>query len=162
MRYLWAASLLAILLLSVFGRMLQLALYESLPLPFLSFCVYSLFAACLISYLVLLHRSGALSNSWHLLWLVWLTWYCYGDIHFVEKIHLLLFGSFGFFSYRLFARATALLIGIALSLLDELLQYYLVLRVGDWRDVRLNLFSVCIGLFLAFLLQKNGSTEQES
>ena len=63
MRYLWAASLLAIPLCSVFGRMLQLALYESLPLSFLSFCVYSLFAVCIISYLVLLHRSGALSDS---------------------------------------------------------------------------------------------------
>ncbi len=160
MFYPWAVSLLAIPLLSIFGRPLQLALYESVSLSLLSFCVYSLLAACVLSYLVLLQRAGGFVDSWHLLWLAGLTWYCYGNLHFVEKIHLLLFGTFGFLSYLLFSRKTALLAGISLSLLDELLQYFLASRVGDWRDVRLNLFSVFLGMFLAFLLQKNCNKEQ--
>ncbi len=159
---LWIVSLLLIPLLSIFGRGLQLALYKSVPLSFLACCVYSLFAVSLLCYLLLLRRAGRLSDSWQLLWLAGLTWYCYGDLHFVEKIHLLLFGMFGFFSYLLFTWKTALFTGFALSLLDEFLQYLLAARVGDWRDVRLNLFSVCIGLFLASLLRRDANEGQVS
>jgi len=70
----------------------------------------------------------------------------------VEKIHIALFGLFDFLSHKLFGLKTSLVIGLSIACLDELLQHYLAGRVGDWRDVQLNLFSVSLGIFLGLLL----------
>ncbi len=152
---LWTITFLSIPLLSIVGRQIQLAVYDSVPLGYISFSIHFVLVGLVCVYLVLLMRAGAGYDVWHLLWLAVLSYFLYGELHFVEKIHMALFGSFGFFSYQLFKRHLAVVVCIGLSVLDELLQYFLVIRVGDWRDVRLNLFSSFLGLFLAYLLLKN-------
>ena len=65
-----------------------------------------------------------------------------------ERLHLLLFSCLGFLcAHSLrggFALAVALMCGVG----DEVLQHFLVDRVGDWRDVLFNCGSALWGIFL--------------
>jgi len=54
----------------------------------------------------------------------------YESLPFVEKIHIAIFGLFGFLSQKLFEQKVAALVCIGISGLDELLQYFLAARVG--------------------------------
>ncbi len=160
--WLWLGTLLAIPLLSITGRSVQLAAFASVPLPVIAFTINTFLVAFALVYLVLLLRVGGRYDALHLLWLAALSFFLYGNLPFVEKIHVALFGLFGFFSYQIFSPHIAVIISVSLSFLDELLQYFLVSRVGDWRDVRLNLFSAFLGVFLAYLLMKNQPDRQEA
>ncbi len=81
---------------------------------------------------------------------------------FVEKIHIALFGLFGFLSLKVFEQRVAALLCVSISIFDELLQHFLAARVGDWRDVWLNLFSASLGMFLAFLLMESKSDKESA
>lgn len=155
MTAIWLAVLFVIPLLSIAGRSVQLTLYQIIPLQSIAFSIYFILAGLVCVYLCLLLKAGGKQDIWHLLWLIALSFFLYGDLHFVEKIHVILFGLFGFFSQHIFRLKNALIACVMISFFDELLQYFLVIRVGDWRDVRLNLFSSLLGLFLAFLLLNN-------
>jgi len=110
----------------------------------------------MILFHVALYYSGLDSYVWHLVWVAALSVLFYSYLPFVEKIHVALFGLFGFLSYRVFRLHSAVFVCVAVAGLDELLQHFLVSRVGDWRDVWLNIFSVSLGLFLAFLFFADG------
>jgi len=68
-----------------------------------------------------------------------------------ERLHFVTFGFYGFFTGALFAARSWVLAVILVALfsgLDELYQWWLPDRVGDWRDVRMNMLAGSIGLVL--------------
>ncbi len=67
-----------------------------------------------------------------------------------ERLHFATFGLFGFFSKRLFPTWLAILVILVLSSGDELFQAWLPDRVGDWRDVGINITAGIIGLGFAW------------
>ena len=67
-----------------------------------------------------------------------------------ERLHFITIGLFGFFSKRLFPLWLAILAIVVLSAGDELFQAWLPDRVGDWRDVGINIIAGIIGLGFAW------------
>jgi hypothetical protein len=67
-----------------------------------------------------------------------------------EKLHLLLFGVWGFLTLRLFGLGYALLICLSVAGLDEGLQHLVPDRVADWRDVGMNAASAVAGVVLGW------------
>jgi hypothetical protein len=68
-----------------------------------------------------------------------------------ERLHFVTFGFYGFFTAALFAARSLLLALVLVALfsgLDELYQWWLPDRVGDWRDVAMNMLAGSIGLVL--------------
>lgn len=66
-----------------------------------------------------------------------------------ERLHFVTFGLFGFFSKRLLPAWLAILAIIVWSSGDELFQAWLPDRVGDWRDVGINITAGVIGFAFA-------------
>ena len=148
----WFLSLFSIPLLSFYGRPLQLSIIRHVSPESLNLWLGLILTGVVLVYGAALLKIGANSYRYHLLWVGALALLFYANLPFVEKIHIALFGLFGFLTQRLFEQRLAALFCIAVSFLDELFQHFLVARVGDWRDVWLNLFSASLGMFLAFLL----------
>lgn len=98
---------------------------------------------------------------YHLAWIAPLAIFFYINLPFVEKIHIALFGLFGFLTQKLFEQKIAAVTCVSISLLDELFQHFLVDRVGDWSDVWLNIFSASLGMFIAFILSGAGCKHSE-
>jgi len=67
-----------------------------------------------------------------------------------ERLHFVTFGLFGFFSKRLFPAWLALLAIFIGSAGDELFQAWLPDRVGDWRDVGINIIAGTVGFGFAW------------
>ena len=67
-----------------------------------------------------------------------------------ERLHFVTFGLFGFFSKRLFPVWLAILAIVVWSAGDELFQAWLPDRVGDWRDVGINIIAGIIGFGFAW------------
>jgi len=67
-----------------------------------------------------------------------------------ERLHFVTFGLFGFFSKRLFPVWLALLAIFIGSAGDELFQAWLPDRVGDWRDVGINIIAGTVGFGFAW------------
>lgn len=68
----------------------------------------------------------------------------------IEATHLFTFGLFGFLSVRVLGLWRALPVVAVFACANELLQYYLPSRVGDWADVRLNVIAGAVGLLIAW------------
>jgi VanZ like protein len=148
----WLLSLLCIPLLSFNGRSLQLTIVNHFSTELLALYLGVILSGVVLVFLISLARSGLDPYCYHLIWVAALSILLYAHLPFVEKIHVALFGVFGFLSQRIFEQKMAALLCVAIASLDELLQHFLVTRVGDWRDVWLNLFSASLGMLLAFLL----------
>lgn len=71
-----------------------------------------------------------------------------------ERVHFIVFGSFGFLSMLIFSPKIAITVCISISVLDEGLQWYLPDRVGDWFDVGINILASVAGAFFTFILRK--------
>lgn len=79
-----------------------------------------------------------------------------------ERIHLLEYGFLSFLVFRAYAKVAALpsrywqtfLTVSLVGTIDEIIQYFLPNRVGDIRDVLLNLVSCFLGLLLIYVLRK--------
>ena len=148
----WLMTLLAIPLLSIYGRTLEHNLFAQISRELFALLMVILFTGAVILYTITLFRARPDARAWHLLWVGALCLYLYQDLPDVEKIHVVLFGSLGFLCRKLFQLPWALLGCATISMGDELLQHFLVDRVGDIRDVGINLFSACLGIFLSSLL----------
>ncbi len=151
----WLITLLCIPLFSFFGRTLQLYLLSQVSGETLGKYMGFLLAGFIVGYGITLLRSGLHPHVWHLLWIVVLLFFLFRNIPYVEKVHVVIFGLLGFLSQKLFTAKASFIICASLSLLDEVFQYFLPNRVGDIRDVGINLFSAILGLFLAFLLMES-------
>ncbi len=155
----WLMSFLCIPLLSFYGRPLQLNIMTQFSTERLSLGLGLILGAVLFFLFTALLKEDKNPYVYHLVWVAPLALTLYVSLPFVEKIHIALFGVFGFLSQRIFEQKMAAILCIAISFLDELLQHFLVARVGDWRDVWLNLFSASLGMFFAFLFW-GGHSEQ--
>lgn len=148
----WLITLLLIPLLSFYGRSLQLFLLSNFSEGTLGLSLGLLMAGIISGYTIHLVKSGLHPHVYHLLWITILLLLLFQHIHDVEKVHIAIFGLFGFLSRRLFSLRITITFCIFVSLVDEIFQHFLANRVGDFRDVGINIFSSFLGLFLAFLL----------
>ncbi|MBD3669803.1 MAG: VanZ family protein [Gammaproteobacteria bacterium] len=145
----WIITLVCMPLLSLFGRQLQHGLLASIGREVATLMItVPLLALCALGVLWLRRRS----SRWylHLIWIVLL----FAALplaleRFEERMHFVMFGIFGFSSYMLYPLKGALMAVYAMSGGDELLQWWLPSRVGDWRDVFMNLLAGTGGLLLA-------------
>lgn len=157
MMFAWLLSFLSIPLFSFYGRPLQLYTMTRFSTEELTFQLGLFFGAMVIILFVSLLKTRRNPYAYHLVWVMPLAIFFYFSLPFVEKIHIALFGLFGFLTQKLFEQKMAAVFCISISFLDELFQHFLVDRVGDWRDVWLNLFSASLGMFIAFILSEAGS-----
>ncbi|HID45253.1 MAG TPA: hypothetical protein EYP34_05825 [Chromatiaceae bacterium] len=150
---LWFWLLLALLipLFSTYGRPLQRMMKSALSSTSLAL-LFGFFSLLLLGGLVAWYRAQKKTwLIWHLLWLVPLFILLPLSLPLVEeRLHFILFGSFGFASMLLFSPLTALAVAVAGAGLDEALQWALPDRVGDWRDVGLNVLASLGGAAAAF------------
>ena len=158
---LWLFSFGCIPLLSVYGRSLQLYILNHYSTKTLVLYLGLILLAGVAVYCVALFRAGLTIRAYHLIWIATLAVVLYTSLPFAEKIHIAIFGLFGFLTLMAFEKKTAAFLCVAVSGLDELLQHFLVVRVGDWRDVWLNLFSAALGMFLAFLILESNSKHSD-
>ena len=150
----WGASLLAIPMLSIFGRSLQRWVSESAG-GLLAWGIGVSTVALMLLGLAWLWRHQGGKALWHLLWAAPLfAWYPLTMPMVEERIHFIVFGIFGFLSLRVFGLARGLTIAVAASGLDEALQWSLPDRVGDWRDVGMNLLASTGGAAFAVVAGK--------
>lgn len=161
--YSWSAILLSIPLLSVFGRPLQQWVIPNLGYNLIAGLIFFALAAALAGLFQALYRSGDRSAFVHIAWVLPL--FLVGPLllgRVEERLHFLVFGLFGGASMFLYAPRAAFLLCLAVAAGDEVLQYYLPDRVGDWRDVAMNaLASVAAALFvwLAFVSPRRNRPE---
>ncbi len=148
----WLLSLFSIPLFSFYGRPLQLHIMNRFSPEELSLWLGLFFGTVLTVMFLALLREAKSPYVYHFAWVVPLLILLYFSLPFVEKIHIVLFGLFGFLTQKLFCRKTAVAACVSISFLDELFQYFLADRVGDWRDVGLNVFSAFLGMLFALIL----------
>ncbi len=151
----WLALLALIPLVSVFGRSLQRFAREMVPSGLLAALMLLALAAMVVMMVTWFRRHGGAFSLWHLLWMVPLFLLFPLTLPLVEeRLHFLLFGGFGFFSMLLFPPLLALGVLLAGAGLDEVLQWFLPDRVGDWRDVGFNALASVGGGVAAFFGRK--------
>lgn len=158
----WLLTLLTIPLLSVFGRPLQKWFYAQVGVKYVGAVLGSaLFAIGLYAAYKMIKKRGRkqlLRMFWSapLLIIILIT-----TQSVVELSHVIIFGLFGFLSLRLFPITYAIILCIAVSGFDELLQFFLADRVGDWQDVLLNFMSTGLGGIWAFLYKPPQEENQQ-
>ena len=156
--FLWGVCLVIIPLFSVFGRSLQRIARENIQADTLSMGIAVMLIVCATAASVWLLRRGELRRSLHLLWLLPLFGVSAYLVPFVEeRLHFILFGAFGFLTMRVFGVSVGLVVCCLFSGLDEGLQWLLPDRVGDWRDVTMNILASGMGMTLAYLGEESGS-----
>jgi len=157
----WLLSCISIPLFSFYGRRLQLYTMETFSYEDLGLWLSLFVGGVLIVLFISLFKVRQSPYMYHLVWIVPLSIIFYISLPFVEKIHIVLFGLFGFLTQKLFEQRVAAVACISISFLDELFQHFLVDRVGDWRDVWLNLFSAALGMFIALILSEEDPKQSE-
>ena len=147
----WLLCLAMIPTLSVFGRRLQTLARDNLDASALAWAIGLPTLLLVIAFLLNEARRAGRRQLWHGVWAVALFGLLPLTLPMVEeRLHFLVFGAFGLASGRAFPGWPGLLLGTAVAGLDELLQWTLPDRVGDWRDVGFNLLAVGGGLLLAW------------
>lgn len=148
----WLVLLVLIPIFSIYGRGLQYWLLQQ----FTRQQLVLLFAVVLIFLSVaatvsLIRRHGWL-KGWHAIWVVALFVILPFYVPLVEeRFHFILFGLFGFVTLSIYPLIIGFIICFVLSGMDELLQYVLPDRVGDWRDVFFNVLAVTGGALFALV-----------
>ena len=147
----WIVTGIAIPVVSIFGRRWQHWVNERLSNEILFLVIGAAMAVTAGGSLVWLIRQQTPRVAWHGLWLalmfVFVTqWLPNG----VEWIHFILFGAFAFLAFGIWYPVVAIPLCLLASGLDELLQWFLPDRVGEWRDVVINVWACLIGILLAF------------
>jgi hypothetical protein len=152
----WLATAIMIPLLSAFGRPLQNWAYEHIGNT-TSTWIISLLLITLGVMAVRWLAKQELNSSFYILIMVTviIVLLFVAIISYLprseERLHFFTFGLFGFFSKRLLPTWVALLSIAIWSGADELFQAWLPDRVGDWRDVGMNLTASLLGASIAFI-----------
>lgn len=148
-RGLWLLTLCLIPLLSFYGRSLQALLHSLLQRQSADLLVSLMLL--LMTGLFLLWLRDTRRMRWQFAMLV-ITVFFLGPLfleRFEERIHFILFGLLGFSSRQIFPYYKALFLSYAVSGLDELWQWWLPDRVGDWRDVFMNMLAGLVAVWIA-------------
>lgn len=135
----WLLSGVTIVLMSIFGRSLQLWVVDTLGYSMLAW-IMGLSMLVVIGVLVFWLSTNNDRPPWlHLAWFLPLFLILplfLGRVE--ERMHFISFGLFGALSMLLFAPRHAYIICILVASGDELLQLFLPDRVADWRDIAFN------------------------
>lgn len=152
----WWLSLICIPLLSINGRALQAYVssnYSSQQLAV--FFGIVLLALSFRATLFLIKNHGS-RRLWHLLWFIPLFVVLPYYIPIIEeRLHFIVFGLYGYLSMLVLPRFSAYIACLLLGMGDELLQWFLPDRVGDWRDVQFNLLAAFAATLFAQLSLKS-------
>lgn len=153
--FFWLLSLTLIPLLSIYGRPIQSFLKNNLTPEQLIFIIgFILFIICVKATYWLI-RKHSYQRIWHLAWFIPLFLIApYFMTIIEERVHFIVFGSFGFLSMLVFTPKVAITLCISISLLDEGLQWYLPDRVGDIHDVGINIVASLAGATFAYISWK--------
>ncbi len=150
----WLILLVTIPLMSAAGRPLLNLLRDMMPMEGLALAMFLTSLMLLWACGIWVRRQGGGIRTALLLaaWVIPLFLVLPLTLPVVEeRIHFLLFGSFGFFSSLLFPLPVAVTVGLLAAGLDELWQWVLPSRVGDWRDVGINAVAAIGGTVTARL-----------
>jgi uncharacterized membrane protein YhaH (DUF805 family) len=150
LRY-WLACATVIVILSVYGRILQKSIAEVVDTSWVAVIVFVL----LFLILLLLYKK----RKTHSIPKSLLILSCClivaggGAVHYkylvpVETLHFLVFFCYGCISVAVFGPLYGEVALKAMAVGDEILQYYLPSRVGDLHDVLINSLSGLVGLAL--------------
>lgn len=152
---LWLLVIVIIPLLSIYGRPVQRFLKENLSPSQLTITLGLVLLIISIEAIYWLIRRHSYRRICHLAWFVPLFLIAPFFMPIVEeRVHFIVFGSFGFLSMLVFSPKTAILLCISISVLDEGLQWFLPDRVGDWFDVSINILASVAGAIFSFITWK--------
>ena len=151
----WMLSALFILCLSYFGRPLQHWATKAFERDFMAFAIaIALLAIGALAIYWQYKRSGSIDRRYLLLLslvlIIMVIIITVSLPRIEERMHFITFGIFGFFSKRLLPLCLALIAIVGWSSFDELFQAWLPDRVGDPRDVVMNIIAGVIGLGFAW------------
>jgi len=146
---LWMGNALVIFSLSITGRPLQYWIQEKIPLVWLGYVISAVLAVAVI-FLIAKHLKFKMSPGILLTGIlaVIILVLTFKMERPEEKVHLLLFGTLGFLSMRLFGFWKGLCLCLVIAGLDELLQLFLPSRVGDLQDIKLNSVAAVTGVLI--------------
>ena len=136
---LWLTAYFVITVLSIFGRTLQHWTFNNLGFTATAWIIGLSIAGLVAVYLVILKRHSIALPGWQLAW--FLPLFLLAPLlldRIEERLHFLTFGLLGALSVLLFKPRIAVVVCLAGSASDELLQHFLPDRVGDLRDVSMN------------------------
>jgi len=154
-KVLWLLTIITIPLLSVFGRPAQNFLKENLSPHHLAIILALILLALSIKAIYWLFKRHGYRRSWHLVWFIPLFLGLPLLMPVIEeRVHFIVFGSFGFLSMLVFSPKIAISLCISVSVLDEGLQWFLPDRVGDWFDVSINSLASVAGATFSFISWK--------
>ncbi len=159
----WFITLAVIPLLSIFGRPLQRAVIQEISSEQLA-AVFLTISAGLLGILAVFVLRNLPRQKWiHPIWasLVFIVIPLFLPT-VVERLHFIVFGLFGYLSLRSWGSQKAIALCFLAGLLDEILQWWLPDRVGDWRDVGFNWFACLAGSLLAYFLWSRHETHRDN
>jgi VanZ family protein len=149
-------SLICIPLLSINGRALQGYISSNYSSRQLAFLLGSILVLLSLKAVLLQIKNHGVNRLWHLLWFLplFIVLPYYMPI-IEERLHFIVFGLYGYLSMLVLPRFAAYIACLLLGIGDELLQWVLPDRVGDWRDVQFNLLAAFAATLFAQLSLKN-------
>lgn len=152
----WSLSLIAIPLLSINGRALQAYIGNNYSSQQLALFLGAILLLLSFKAVLLQIKNHGTKRLWHLLWFIplFVVFPYYMPI-IEERLHFIVFGLYGYLSMLVLPRTTAYIACLVLGMGDELLQWFLPDRVGDWRDVQFNLLAAFAATLFAQLSLKS-------
>ena len=146
--YLFYCSLVLIPTLSIFGRELQSVVSNN---NFNDIAEYVIAATLIMTSLlvVVVKPSGPFNWPLTIVAMIVFVLIPYQLDRYEERLHFICFGVLGFSAYRSFGIKLAMMLACSAGVGDEVLQYFLPSRVGDWRDVVMNCFAGLSATLLA-------------
>ena len=157
-KILWLMVVVAIPLMSIFGRGMQGYMFENFSKKNIVITVGAILALMCIYAIYGLVKNHAYSRMWHLLWFIPLFIVLPYNFPIIEeRFHFIIFGLFGYLNARLFSIRIAFAVCVSASVLDEALQWYLPDRVGDWHDVGINLLASVAGAVFSYISMKKNN-----
>ena len=155
-QFFWILSTSLIPLLSIYGRPLQRFLKENLTENQLTAIIGFILLSISIKAIYWLIKRHSFKRIWHLAWFLPLFVIAPYYMPIIEeRVHFIVFGSFGFLSMMIFSPRIAISLCLSVSIMDEGLQWYLPDRVGDWYDVGINMIASIAGAVFAFISWKH-------
>lgn len=149
----WLATVVVIVLLSVFGRDVQLFLITRIDSSYIAVTVFSI----LFCFLFTLWRERGKYHIKKRTFLIATVLLMVGggaiQLRYLmpaEALHFLVFSWLGWVSVTVFGPLYAFVAVVSVAVGDEILQYYLPDRIGDIHDIVINLLSGFIGILLRF------------
>lgn len=146
--YFFYLALIVIPALSIFGRELQSLVSDN---NFIELAEYIIGAGLLATSALIIAFKPNSPINWPLVLVALIIFVLipYQLDRYEERLHFICFGMLGFTAYRSFGVQMAALLTCSAGLGDEVLQYFLPSRVGDWRDVFMNCFAGLSALLIA-------------